>query len=171
MLKRLYPKLPVYINDATARITLPMLLDAARVGQRNGSPMFSEQDVVNALQNVTVFQRGEPFEIEQVTLTARQSGHILGAVGIKLKHQGGFSVWHTADFNTVATPTTDAAHIPPVPEPVDAVVSETTYGTLSSCPTARSRTPTFSGRSGRYWHKGAGCWCRPLPLVAPRTSS
>lgn len=91
--------------------------------------MFSELDVVDALQNITLFRPGEPFEIGNVTLTARTSGHILGAVSLKLEHTNVFKVWHTAGFNTVATPTTDAAYIPPVPKPVDAVVTETSYGT------------------------------------------
>jgi len=29
---------------------------------------------------------------------------------LMLEHNRGFPVWHTADFNTVATPTTDAAY-------------------------------------------------------------
>lgn len=130
VVKLLLPDLPVYMTEATARITLPMLLDAAKVAQRNGSPMFNERDVVKALQQVTTFAPDSPFEIGEVTLTPRVSGHIVGAVGLLLEHRSGFRVWHTADFNTVATPTTDAAYLPPVPEEVDVVVSETTYGNL-----------------------------------------
>ena len=130
VVKLMYPELPVYMTEATARITLPMLLDAARVAQRNGSPMFNEADVVKALQGVTTFTPNVPFEIGEVTLTPRVGGHIVGAVGLMLEHTSGFRVWHTADFNTVATPTTDAAYLPPVPEEVDVVVSETTYGNL-----------------------------------------
>ncbi len=126
----MYPDLPVYMTEATARITLPMLLDAARVSQRNGSPVFNEGDVVKALQHVTTFTPDVPFEIGDVTLTPRVSGHIVGAVGLLLEHTSGFRVWHTADFNTVATPTTDAAYMPPVPEEVDVAVTETTYGNL-----------------------------------------
>ena len=107
-----------------------MLLDAARVAQRNGSPMFNEADVVKALQHVTTVTVDVPFEIGEVTLTPRVAGHIVGAVGLMLEHKSGFRVWHTADFNTVATPTTDAAYLPPVPEEVDGVVTETTYGNL-----------------------------------------
>lgn len=145
VLKVMFSQLPVFMGEATARISLPMLLDAAKVGQRNGSPMFSERDVVHALQNVTLFKPGEPFEIGEVTLTPRSSGHILGAVGLKLEHKSGFRVWHTADFNTVATPTTDAAFIPPVPEPVDAVVTETTYGTLE-LPNRKRQNADFLGQ-------------------------
>ena len=130
VVKLLFPSLPVYMTEATARITLPMLLDAARVAQRNGSPMYDEADVVKALQQVTTFVPDVPFEIGEVKLTPRISGHIVGAVGLMLEHRSGFRVWHTADFNTVATPTTDAAYLPPVPEEVDVVVTETTYGNL-----------------------------------------
>jgi Cft2 family RNA processing exonuclease len=130
VVKLLFPDLPVYMTEATARITLPMLLDAARVAQRNGSPMFNETDVVKALQGVSTFTPNVPFEIGEVTLTPRVGGHIVGAVGLMLEHTSGFRIWHTADFNTVATPTTDAAYLPPVPEEVDVVVTETTYGNL-----------------------------------------
>ncbi len=130
VVKLLFPDLPVYMTEATARITLPMLLDAARVAQRNSSPMFNEADVVKALQQVNTFAPDVPFEIGEVMLTPRVSGHVVGAVGLMLEHTSGFRVWHTADFNTVATPTTDAAYLPPVPEGVDVVVTETTYGNL-----------------------------------------
>ncbi len=130
VVKLMYPYLPVYMTEATARITLPMLIDAAKVAQRNGSPMFNEGDVVKALQQVNIFAPDVPFEIGEVTLTPRVSGHIVGAVGLMLEHDSGFRVWHTADFNTVVTPTTDAAYLPPVPVEVDVVVSETTYGNL-----------------------------------------
>ncbi len=130
VIKLLLPNLPVYTSEATARIGLPMLLDAARVAQRNGSPMFTEADVVKALQQVTTFTPNVAFEVGEIKLIPRVSGHIVGAVGLMLEHQSGFKVWHTADFNTVATPTTDAAYLPPVPEPVDVVVTETTYGNL-----------------------------------------
>ncbi len=130
VVKLLFPELPVYMTEATARITLPMLLDAAKVAQRSGSPMFNESDVVKALQRVTTFAENVPFEIGEVTLVPRVGGHIVGAVGVMLEHTSGFRVWHTADFNTVATPTTDAAYMPPVPEEVDVAVTETTYGNL-----------------------------------------
>ena len=60
VVKLLYPELPVFMTDATARITLPMLLDAAKVAGRNGSPMFTEADVVKALQQVTTLSPDVP---------------------------------------------------------------------------------------------------------------
>ena len=155
VVKLLYPKLPVFMTDATARITLPMLLDAAKVAGRSGSPMFTEADVVKALQQVTTLSPDVPFEIGEVTLTPRRGGHIVGAVGLLLEHKSGFRVWHTADFNTVATPTTDAAYLPPVPEAVDVVVTETTYGNLE-LPSRKKQNGDFIaqvkkvlGRGGR----------------------
>ena len=153
VVKLLFPDLPVYMTEATARITLPMLLDAARVAHRNGSPMFTEADVVKALQQVTTFAPDTPFEINEVTLTPRVGGHIVGAVGLLLEHASGFRVWHTADFNTVATPTTDAAYLPPVPEPVDVVVTETTYGNLE-LPSRKKQNGDFIGQVKRVLGNG-----------------
>ena len=85
---------------------------------------------MNALQRVIPVTVDVPFEIGEVTLTLRIAGHIVGAVGLMLEHRSGFRIWHTADFNTVATPTTDAAYMPPVAEAVNVMVSETTYGNL-----------------------------------------
>lgn len=153
VVKLLFPDLPVFMTEATARITLPMLLDAARVAQRNGSPMFTEADVAKALQQVTTFAPDVPFEIGKVTLTPRVSGHIVGAVGLLLEHTSGFRVWHTADFNTVATPTTDAAYLPPVPEAVDVVVSETTYGNLE-LPSRKKQNGDFVGQVKRVLGNG-----------------
>lgn len=74
------PDLPVFMTEPTARLALPMLSDAARVARRNGAPLFSEDDVVRLLQSVSLIEPGVPFEIGEVTLTPRSSGHILGAV-------------------------------------------------------------------------------------------
>ena len=153
VVKLLHPDLPVYMTEATARITLPMLLDAARVARRNGSPMYSEADVVKALQQVTTFTPNVPFEIGEVTLTPRVSGHIVGAVGLMLEHTSGFRVWHTADFNTVATPTTDAAYLPPVLEEVDVVVTETTYGNLE-LPSRKKQNGDFIAQVGKVLGEG-----------------
>lgn len=46
LLTKLLPGIPVWMTDATARIALPMLSDAAVVATRNGAPLFSEADVV-----------------------------------------------------------------------------------------------------------------------------
>ena len=153
MLKLLHPNLPVLMTEATAKITLPMLLDAARVAQRNGSPMFNEADVVKALQHVTTVTVDVPFEIGEVKLTPRVAGHIVGAVGLMLEHRSGFRVWHTADFNTVATPTTDAAYLPPVPEEVDVVVTETTYGNLE-LPSRKKQNGDFIAQVGKVLREG-----------------
>lgn len=149
LLSKLLPGLPIYTTAATARIALPMLLDAARVGERNGAPLYSEADVVQLLRQVTLIEPHVPFEIGELILTARPSGHIVGAVGVLLEHRPtGFRIWHTADYNSVATPTTDAAWTPPVPEAVDAVVSEATYGTLE-LPARKKQTGDFIGQVRR----------------------
>jgi Cft2 family RNA processing exonuclease len=143
VLLKLLPDLPVFMTQATARLALPMLSDAARVAQRNGAELYTEDDVIRLLQHVTTIEAHVPFEIGEVQLTPRPSGHIVGAVGLLLEHRpSGFRVWHTADFNTVATPTTDAAWIPEEPEAVDAVVTETTYGTLE-LPARKSQNSDF----------------------------
>ena len=78
-------------------------------------------------------------------MTPRLAGHIVGAVGLMLEHQSGFRVWHTGDFNTVATPTSDAAFLPPTPESVDALVTETTYGNLE-LPSRKKQTGDFTAQ-------------------------
>jgi len=154
VLAKLLPGLPVFMTEATARIALPMLSDAARVAERNGAPLFSEGEVVQLLQHVTPFEPHVPFEIGEVSVTPRPSGHIVGAVGLLLEHRpSGFRVWHTADFNTVATPTTDAAWIPDAPEEVDAVVTETTYGTLE-LPARKSQNSDFVTQVKRVLGEG-----------------
>jgi Cft2 family RNA processing exonuclease len=62
-------------------------------------------------------------------------------------------VWHTADFNTVATPTSDAAWTPPVAEAVEAVVSETTYGRLE-LPGRKTQNGAFIGQVKRVLADG-----------------
>jgi len=154
LLSKLMPGLPVFMTEPTARIALPMLTDAARVAERNGAPLFSQEDVLRLLQHVTLFTLHTPFDVGEVTLTPRPSGHIVGAVGLLLEHRpSGFRAWHTADFNTVATPTTDAAWTPPVTEAVEAVVSETTYGRLE-LPSRKTQNGDFIGQVKRVLAEG-----------------
>ena len=81
------------MTEATARIALPMLLGAARVAERSGAPLFNQDDVLRLLQRVTLIAPHAPFEVGEVTLTPRPSGHIVGAVGLLLEHRpSGFRV-------------------------------------------------------------------------------
>lgn len=80
----LLPDLPVYMTETTARITLPMLLDAARVAERNGSPMAGEEDVEKALQHVITSASDVLVGISEVMLIPRVGGHIVEALEEKL---------------------------------------------------------------------------------------
>jgi Cft2 family RNA processing exonuclease len=85
VLLKLLPDLPVFMTQATARLALPMLSDAARVAQRNGAELYTEDDVIRLLQHVTTIEAHVPFELGEVQLTPRPSGHIVGAVGLLLE--------------------------------------------------------------------------------------
>ena len=59
LLKKRFPKTPVYATRPTARIALDMLKDAVKVQQSQGAPLYALSDVTRSLKDVTYL---EPFE-------------------------------------------------------------------------------------------------------------
>lgn len=124
---RRFPGLKVYCTPATARLAALTLADTFKIAQRQGQPLFGTRDLQRALAALTPLNYFERVSDHGFAFTLYPAGHLLGAASVLIESGAG-AVFHTADVNNVATHVTPPAWMPAEVTPVDAVVSESTYG-------------------------------------------
>ncbi|WP_261665509.1 MBL fold metallo-hydrolase [Deinococcus sp. Marseille-Q6407] len=138
---RRFPKLKIYCTPATAKLASLTLMDTLKVTESQGQPLFGLRDLqrtLKAIQPLPYFQRVNDHGF---AFTFFPSGHLLGAASVLLESSAG-TVFHTGDVSNVATPVVDAAWMPEAVTPVDAVVSEATYGD-TLLPSRKEQVRTF----------------------------
>lgn len=138
---RRYPNLPIYCTEATARIALLVLGDTLKVSTLQGQPLFSAGEMKRTLERLRPVPYFTRVSDHGFAFTLYPSGHLLGAASVLIE-SGGRSVFHTGDVSNVATPVVDAAWMPAAVTPVDAVVSESTYGD-TLLPARKEQVRTF----------------------------
>ena len=127
VLLRRFPKLKVFCTAATARLAALTLADTFKIGQRSGQGLFGTRDLERALAALTPLDYFTRVSDYGFSFTLFPAGHLLGAASVLIESGAG-TVFHTADVNNVATHVTPPAWMPSEVTPVDAVVSESTYG-------------------------------------------
>ncbi|GGO39392.1 hypothetical protein GCM10008949_47440 [Deinococcus humi] len=124
---RRFPGLPIYCTEATARIATLVLGDTLKVTTLQGQPLFSAGDMKRTLERLRPVPYFMRVSDHGFAFTLFPSGHLLGAASVLIE-SGGRTVFHTGDVSNISTPVVDAAWLPAAVTPVDAVVSESTYG-------------------------------------------
>ncbi len=124
---RRFPKLAIYCTEATARIATLVLGDTLKVTTSQGQPLFSAGDMKRTLERLRPVPYFTRVSDHGFAFTLFPSGHLLGAASVLIE-SGGRAVFHTGDVSNISTPVVDAAWLPAAVTPVDAVVSESTYG-------------------------------------------
>jgi Cft2 family RNA processing exonuclease len=109
LVKRRFPKLPVYATRATKRIALEVLADAVKVGESQGVSLYSLGEAVEAVARTLIITPAEPLAFPGGQLTPYPAGHLLGAVGLLIETEAG-RLFHTGDFSNIAGLTTDPAY-------------------------------------------------------------
>ncbi len=125
--KKYFPNLPIYTTRASRRLALEVLTDAVKVAKTQGAMVYELGDAIQAVANMHIIKPFEPYSFTGGQFSVYPAGHILGAVGILIETAEG-KIFHTGDFSNITTLTTEEAYRPPTPIPVDAVISEATYG-------------------------------------------
>ncbi|GGR34596.1 MBL fold metallo-hydrolase [Deinococcus ruber] len=138
---RRFPTLFIYCTEATARLASLVLADTLKVSTEQGFPLFSPGEMKRTLERLRPLPYFEKVKEEGFSFTLFPSGHLLGAASV-LMESGGRSVFHTGDVSNVSTPVVDAAWLPAAVTPVDAVVSESTYGN-TLLPSRKEQVRTF----------------------------
>lgn len=144
---------PVYATAATADVARVVLMDAAQIQREDADylnrrtrlgmdqpvrPLFTEDDVRKVMRQFHIVRLGEPVRLaDGVTVALHEAGHILGSAYVTLQHAKAASVQRllfTADVGRRGTPILrDPA---PLTGAFDAVISESTYGTVKHAPMA-----------------------------------
>jgi uncharacterized protein len=131
LLKR-YPKMRCLTSPLTLKLAAANLADTVKVNLQNGMALFNMHDVVVALNRFETVPSLLPITLdthkgEQWRLRLTPAGHLPGAQGLLIEAEGDL-VFHTGDFNNVATHLTDAAWRFTEPPQGISVISEATYG-------------------------------------------
>lgn len=136
LVRRAFPDIPIYASEATKRIAELVMTDAAKVARDQDAPLYDEEEARESAAAITVMvpqtlQRMPSYSpVIGASVTSLPAGHIPGALSLILEDSCGRKVFHTGDVSNAKTLTVEAAHRPSSPTPVDAVVSESTYGNV-----------------------------------------
>ncbi|MCE0483323.1 MAG: MBL fold metallo-hydrolase [Methylacidiphilales bacterium] len=140
LLMREHPGARVYMSEPTYYLAEPLLHNSVQVMLRQKAekgipeyPLFTHRELD---QLVKVWQacglnrawspRGYPDpDREPLTFDFHDAGHILGSVGIALRHRGR-TIFYTGDVNFTDQTISRAAEFPR--EPIDVLITETTRG-------------------------------------------
>ncbi|HEX5042091.1 MAG TPA: MBL fold metallo-hydrolase [Candidatus Polarisedimenticolaceae bacterium] len=133
---------PIYCTAGTADLVEIMLLDSARIHERDAEeqnawrlragrpavkPLFTEGDVARILERLETRDYGVPFEVGRTAVlrvTFRDAGHILGSASVLLERDG-----HRILFSGDIGPRDQPIVRDPEPAPpCDVLVIESTYG-------------------------------------------
>ena len=131
-------KRQIYCTPATAELLRVMLLDAAHLQEEDArraarrgysrhtspQPLFTTEDAEKALLLVHQVQWDAPWQIGDIEATLVPAGHMLGASGVRLSHEGK-AVFFSGDLGRPGDPLMNA------PRPfqgAETLVIESTYG-------------------------------------------
>jgi putative mRNA 3-end processing factor len=117
---------PMFCNDVTLATTMLLLEDAMKVAKREAYQLPFAEPEVRAVANAAHITSGKPaFDIGPFRTTLFPAGHIPGSVGVLLESEGK-RLFYTGNFKLEDTRLLPGAELP---DRVDTLVTETTYGT------------------------------------------
>lgn len=134
VLQRRQPKAPVFMTEATGEVGSAMLHNSVNVmsSQReelgiHAYPLFTHRELDELKPQWNYRDLRKPFFLpdSEVECTFYDAGHIMGSIGVLMKHNGK-SAFYTGDVNFEPQTITREADFPT--EGIDALIIETTRG-------------------------------------------
>ena len=145
---------PIYCTPATAEVARIVLEDSAEIqvedaqylnqrardpGAPPVEPLYGPEDVRQVLQSFRRVKYGAKTDLGNgVSFTFYDAGHILGSAYVLLEWReagAGRSLLFTADIGRYGSAIIRDPH--PLPGPVDVVITESTYGSITHAPMAQ----------------------------------
>ena len=137
VLMQLYPNAPAYMSHPSLMLVERMLHNSCNVMKRQKAelgiveyPLFTHEDVERIATRFTPIHYEKSFPIQrdgdEITLTLHQAGHVAGAGGFEIGHNGR-NVFFTGDVLFDDQRTLDGAKFPDLKE-FDTMIIETTRG-------------------------------------------
>jgi metallo-beta-lactamase family protein len=145
---------PIYCTHATAHLTDIMTQDSghiqeadiefvnkrrARRGEPPVEPLYTVEDAQRAVKHLVYLDYAKPFEpVPGVVARLVEAGHILGSAGIVLdmeEHERKISLMFSGD---IGRPDLPILRDPKLPDSIDCLIMECTYGDRSHDPPERA---------------------------------
>ncbi|MBI4174525.1 MAG: MBL fold metallo-hydrolase, partial [Candidatus Aenigmarchaeota archaeon] len=126
-------KIPVYMNDITLELGTMLVKDSMKVARKEGFTVpFDKSHVKRMVKNTKIIRHNEKFRIGEMQCSLWHSGHIPGSSSIMV--DGGKKIFYTADIQTRPSHLLNPCNLP---QKVDTLIIESTYGMKVQAPRAR----------------------------------
>ncbi|MFC2085301.1 MBL fold metallo-hydrolase RNA specificity domain-containing protein [Bacteroidota bacterium] len=135
---------PIYATSATVDLCQVLLRDSAYLQERDihwlnkkrakknqepVEPLYTYEDVVNAMDNFVGIQYSKPFQLfPGVQVTFYDAGHILGSAGIRLEIEENGRTIRLGFSGDIGRPDMPILRDPNILRNLDALIIESTYG-------------------------------------------
>ncbi|MBI4896592.1 MAG: MBL fold metallo-hydrolase [Candidatus Aenigmarchaeota archaeon] len=117
--------IPLFMTDVTLDLSLMLIRDSLKIAQQEQYPIpFGNREIRKMVRCASPMKRGVPFQADVFRCKFYDAGHIPGSVGVLI--QGGKKIFYTGDVQTEHSRLLSGCTIP---EPVDTLIIESTYGT------------------------------------------
>ncbi len=118
-------KIPIYMNDVTLELGTMLIKDSMKVAKKEGFGVpFSEQDAKKMVKQTKIVRYNEKFRIGSMECSLWNAGHIPGSSSILIN--SGKKLLYTGDIQTRNSRLLNGCTLP---EKVDTLIIESTYGT------------------------------------------
>jgi Cft2 family RNA processing exonuclease len=158
LVRRAFPHVPIFATAATARIAKLVMKDAARVAQDQSAPLYTEDEAREAASAISVMVAYERQKLPSrgpgvASVIPLEAGHIPGAVSLLLEDPSGRRILHTGDISNTKTLTVEGAYKLSESNPVDAVITESTYGDVM-LPSRKEQVRLLADAAGEVIQRG-----------------
>jgi putative mRNA 3-end processing factor len=117
--------IPVYMNDVTLELGIMLIKDSMKVAKKEGFGVpFEKNDVKRLVKHTKLVRYNEKFRIGDFSCSLWNSGHIPGSSSVLLENRK--KVFYTSDIQTRTSHLLNPCQLP---EKVDTLIIESTYGT------------------------------------------
>lgn len=126
-------KIPIFMNDLTLELGTMLIKDSMKVAKKEGYGVpFGKAEVKRMVKSTKLVRYDEHFRVGEFSCSLWHSGHIPGSSSVLL--EGSKKIFYTADIQTRPSHLLEPCRLP---DKVDVLIIESTYGMKTQAPRAR----------------------------------